>query len=464
MAMEREMVLASSYLYTMSKPVVSLAGFDIKTSMPGIFDVLQECLKDTIARVMPYWEEAIVPELKALGDGVSWMIWDGGSKHLTCRLEDVQSGWIMWGDGFSSQPLFPSRSTGWKDRVCRGPWQFYPRHCEDDRGHFRWCHPGTGDSHWRPDGSLGVDRSCMVCRSTDSLVMRVGLIHFVVSWWALEVCDGCWMTILPVQWFPVNHCWKIVKSCALRTLTFWQRLSLPGTARCRVAGKAPKVLSPYVVFSVHSYSTWLSCFGDGVEPAPAPTDPRRIQAPHWSTNWTGTSSPLPAHWLWSPWSFLAEPNGEEFVAHKLVVHYSILFNWFMDRHSHSDTLHFPVKPSQSSMVFYDHEPSASTTFGRILADRGSSKSIKRCPFFRHKLMSEMATVQVRRSYLNTLLVRIQIDQGSAWVGCPSRLGGLSCRRLQRSNKWIKWICIIMDLYLWFFTIGMSFQTSGGCSR
>ena len=86
------MVLASSYLYTMSKPVVPLAGFDIKTSMPGIFDVLQECLKDTIARVMPYWEEAIVPELKALGDGVSWMIWDGGSKHLTCRLEDVQSG------------------------------------------------------------------------------------------------------------------------------------------------------------------------------------------------------------------------------------------------------------------------------------------------------------------------------------------------------------------------------------
>ena len=24
-----------------------------------------ECLKDTIARVQPYWEEAIVPELKA---------------------------------------------------------------------------------------------------------------------------------------------------------------------------------------------------------------------------------------------------------------------------------------------------------------------------------------------------------------------------------------------------------------
>ena len=26
----------------------------------------QECLKDTIARVLPYWEEAIVPELKAV--------------------------------------------------------------------------------------------------------------------------------------------------------------------------------------------------------------------------------------------------------------------------------------------------------------------------------------------------------------------------------------------------------------
>lgn len=45
--------------------------------MLGIFDVLQECLKDTIARVMPYWEEAIVPELKAPGgDGASWMILD----------------------------------------------------------------------------------------------------------------------------------------------------------------------------------------------------------------------------------------------------------------------------------------------------------------------------------------------------------------------------------------------------
>lgn len=32
-----------------------------------------ECLKDTIARVMPYWEEAIVPELKArLADLASW--------------------------------------------------------------------------------------------------------------------------------------------------------------------------------------------------------------------------------------------------------------------------------------------------------------------------------------------------------------------------------------------------------
>ena len=63
----------------------------------------------------------------------------------------------------------------------------------------------------------------------------------------------------------------------------------------------------------HPYSTWLSCFEDGVEPAPAPrfcrqlihpihphTDLLGIQAPHWFTNWTGTSSLLPALWLSSP--------------------------------------------------------------------------------------------------------------------------------------------------------------------
>lgn len=49
------------------------------------------------------------------------------------------------------------------------------------------------------EASLGLTGAAWYCRSMGSFVTRVGLVHFVVSWWALKVCDGCWMTILPVQ-------------------------------------------------------------------------------------------------------------------------------------------------------------------------------------------------------------------------------------------------------------------------